>query len=38
MRGNGTSPRYIKRFGRIYYRRDWLDDWLEAGARLSTSD
>jgi hypothetical protein len=38
MRGKGTSPRYIKRFGKIYYRRDWLDEWLEAGARTSTSE
>jgi hypothetical protein len=38
MRVDGTGPRYTKRFGRIYYRVDWLDAWLEAGVRTSTSD
>jgi hypothetical protein len=38
MRGKGTSPRYIKKFGKIYYRRAWLDQWLEEDARVSTAE
>ena len=37
-RGDGSGPKFIKRFGRIFYRMEWLDAWLEAGVRTSTSD
>lgn len=37
MRGNGTGPQFIKR-GRIFYYREDLDTWLNAGGRyLSTA-
>jgi hypothetical protein len=28
MRHRGTGPRWVKREGRVYYRRSDLDEWL----------
>lgn len=36
MRCKGTGPRFIKR-GRIFYFRDDLDAWLNAGGRFSST-
>lgn len=37
MRSNGKGPKFIKR-GRIFYYRDDLDEWLNAGGKaVSTS-
>jgi hypothetical protein len=33
MRGTGTGPRFIKR-GHIFYFKEDLDAWLNAGGRL----
>jgi predicted DNA-binding transcriptional regulator AlpA len=34
----GTGPRYSKIGGRVVYRLDDLQAWVEAGAKASTSD
>jgi predicted DNA-binding transcriptional regulator AlpA len=34
----GTGPRYSKLGGRVVYRLDDLQAWVELGARASTSD
>ena len=36
MRCDGTGPKFIKR-GRIFYYRDDLDIWLNAGDRLTST-
>lgn len=36
MRCNGTGPRFIKR-GRIFYFKDDLDSWLNAGGRFTST-
>lgn len=36
MRCNGTGPQFIKR-GRIFYFRDDLDVWLNAGGRFTST-
>lgn len=36
MRCDGTGPKFIKR-GRIFYYRDDLDEWLNAGGRLTST-
>lgn len=33
----GDGPKYTNRIG-IAYKKEWLDQWLEAGARTSTSE
>ena len=33
MRWNGTGPKFIKR-GRIFYFKEDLDHWINAGGRL----
>ena len=35
-RCDGTGPRFIKR-GRIFYYKKDLDEWLESGQAMSTS-
>ena len=35
-RCNGTGPRFIKR-GRIFYFKDDLDSWLNAGGRFTST-
>lgn len=30
-RGEGRGPRYIKRCGRVYYRREDFEAWIRAG-------
>lgn len=37
MRCHGTGPKFIKR-GRIFYFRDDLDEWLNAGRVASTAE
>ena len=32
----GTGPKFIKR-GKVWYRREWLDEWLNAGITTSTA-
>ena len=34
----GTGPRYSKLGGRVVYRLEDLQDWVESGAKASTSD
>ena len=34
----GTGPRYSKLGGRVVYRLDDLQTWVELGAKVSTSD
>jgi predicted DNA-binding transcriptional regulator AlpA len=34
----GTGPRYFKLGGRVVYRLEDLQAWVELGARASTSD
>ena len=34
----GTGPRYSKLGGRVVYRLDELQAWVERGAKASTSD
>lgn len=34
----GTGPRYSKLGGRVVYRFEDLQSWVEAGAKASTSD
>jgi predicted DNA-binding transcriptional regulator AlpA len=34
----GTGPRYSKLGGRVVYRREDLQAWVESGAKASTSD
>ena len=36
MRCNGTGPKFVKR-GRIFYFREDLDSWLNAGGRLTST-
>lgn len=36
MRCNGTGPRFVKR-GRIFYFKEDLDTWLNAGGRFSST-
>jgi hypothetical protein len=36
MRCNGTGPRFVKR-GRIFYFREDLDSWLNAGGRFTST-
>ncbi len=36
MRCNGTGPRFVKR-GRIFYFKEDLDAWLNAGGRFSST-
>ena len=36
MRCNGTGPTFIKR-GRIFYFKDDLDSWLNAGGRFTST-
>lgn len=33
-RSDGRGPRFLKRMGRIWYRQEWLDEWLEKGDRV----
>lgn len=35
-RSRGTGPRFIKR-GRIFYYREDLDTWLNAGGRVTST-
>lgn len=37
-RVTGDGPRFIKRGGRIFYRIDWLDEWMAKASYLSTSE
>jgi predicted DNA-binding transcriptional regulator AlpA len=37
-RSYGTGPRYSKLGGRVVYRLDDLQAWVERGAKTSTSD
>ena len=37
QRSSGLGPGYIKRLGKVWYRVDWLEEWLLAGQRTSTS-
>lgn len=32
----GIGPKFIKR-GRVWYRREWLDNWLNEGTATSTA-
>jgi hypothetical protein len=32
----GTGPKFVKR-GRVFYYREDLDDWLNAGGRLTST-
>jgi predicted DNA-binding transcriptional regulator AlpA len=34
----GTGPRYSKLGGRVVYRLDDIQAWVESGAKASTSD
>lgn len=36
MRCNGTGPKFVKR-GRIFYFREDLDRWLNAGGRFTST-
>ena len=36
MRCNGTGPKFVKR-GRIFYFREDLDSWLNAGGRFTST-
>lgn len=36
MRCNGTGPKFVKR-GRIFYFREDLDGWLNAGGRFTST-
>jgi hypothetical protein len=36
MRCNGKGPRFVKR-GRIFYFKNDLDEWLDAGKATSTA-
>lgn len=36
MRCNGTGPKFLKR-GRIFYFKEDLDSWLNAGGRFSST-
>lgn len=36
MRCNGTGPKFVKR-GRIFYFKEDLDTWLNAGGRLTST-
>lgn len=36
MRCNGTGPKFVKR-GRIFYFKEDLDSWLNAGGRLTST-
>lgn len=36
LRSSGRGPKFVKR-GRVFYFRDDLDQWLEAGRATSTS-
>jgi hypothetical protein len=36
MRCNGTGPKFVKR-GRIFYFKEDLDAWLNAGGRLTST-
>lgn len=29
-RNQGTAPRWTSCNGRIWYRRDWIEEWLES--------
>ncbi len=37
-RHTGLSPKFAKLGRQVRYRRDWLDDWLEARAATSTAE
>jgi len=37
MATEGTGPRFTKPSGRIWYRKNDLDDWLSRGSASSTS-
>lgn len=37
-RHTGGSPKYAKLGRQVRYRRDWLDEWLEARAVTSTAE
>ena len=36
LRCNGTGPKFIKR-GRVFYFKDDLDSWLNAGGRFTST-
>ncbi len=36
MRSQGRGPRFIKR-GKIYYRKDDLDEWISEGAGMQST-
>ena len=36
MRCNGNGPKFVKR-GRIFYFREELDSWLNAGGRFTST-
>jgi len=36
MRCNGNGPKFVKR-GRIFYFREDLDSWLNAGGRFTST-
>ena len=36
MRCNGTGPKFVKR-GRIFYFKEDLDSWLNAGGRFTST-
>ena len=36
MRCNGSGPRFVKR-GRIFYFKEDLDSWLNAGGRMTST-
>ena len=38
MRVSGAGPAFIKLGHRVVYRKDDLNDWLDANRRTSTSD
>lgn len=38
MRLHGGGPLYIKTGRRVYYRREYIEEWLSARIRRSTSD
>lgn len=37
-RHTGHSPKYAKLGRQVRYRRDWLDEWLEARVASSTAE
>jgi hypothetical protein len=37
-RATGEGPKYTKRGRLVWYRKTWIDEFFEAGARTSTSD